>query len=101
MYSGIAPLSSPFPTCLIDVLHGIHLTYVCSLIIYFMLELFLLYCNVLQKVELRKADVAWKRTSEVSTEQTEEEKEAQVTRYHSAWLSSCTVKPLPCNPLCH
>ena len=49
-----------------------------------MLELFLLYCNVLQKVELRKADVAWKRASEVSMEQTEEEKEAQVTRYHSA-----------------
>ena len=37
-----------------------------------------------QKVELRKADAAWKRTSEVSMEQTEEETEAQVTRYHSA-----------------
>ena len=59
-----------------------------------MLELFLLYCNVLQKVELQKADAAWKRTAEVSMKQTEEEKETQVTRYHSAWLSSCTVKLL-------
>ena len=64
-----------------------------------MLELFLLYCNVSQKVELRKADVAWKRTAEVSMKQTEKEKETQVTRYHSAWLSSCTIKLLPCNVL--
>ena len=63
-----------------------------------MLELFLLYCNVLQKVELRKADVAWKRSSEVSMEQTEEQKETQVTGHHSAWLY-CTVKLLPCNLL--
>ena len=34
-----------------------------------------------QKVELQKADAAWKRTAEVSMEQTEEETEAQVTRY--------------------
>ena len=39
---------------------------------------------VFQKVELRKAVVAWKRTAQAAKEQTEEEQETQVTGHHSA-----------------
>ena len=56
---------------------------------------------VFQKVELRKAVVAWKRTAQVAKEQTEEEQETQVTGHHSVWLSLCALKLLPRNPLCH
>ena len=35
--------------------------------------------DVLHKVKLRKADVAWKRTAEVVWDMTEEEKEMQVS----------------------
>ena len=54
---------------------------------------------VFQKVELRKAVVAWKRTAQAAKEQTEEEQETQVTGHHSAWLSLCVLKLLPCNQL--
>ena len=45
------------------------------------IQYYLLY--VLQKVELRKADVAWKRTAETAKELTEEEKETQVIKHLS------------------
>ena len=48
------------------------------------LKLTTICCNILQKVELRKADVAWKRTAKVAKEQTEEEQETQVTQHYSA-----------------
>ena len=52
--------------------------------------------NVLQKVELRKADVAWKIAAEVAKEQTEEEQETQVIRHRGTCLSLCAVNLLLC-----
>ena len=37
----------------------------------------------LQKVELQKADVPWKRAAEAAKELTEEEQETQVIRHHN------------------
>ena len=37
----------------------------------------------LQKVELRKVEVAWKRAAEAAKELTEEEQETQVIRHHN------------------
>ena len=52
-------------------------------LVYCKLKLTIICLNVLQKVELRKAEIAWKRAAEVAKEQTEEEQETQVITHHN------------------